>query len=147
MNNIELDNKYSTYNEILDNGLRTEKEVADIMTKHNYSDKSKRKYLNMKGKYFNLFENKLLEIGYDFSEARDIFNYCFKDWYYKNVPSNSKRKRVLVIEDFLNSLTFERFVMTQNTVSGLGESISRDVLGFWEPVNVNANSLNPEDIY
>lgn len=147
MNNIDLNDKYSTYNEILDSGLRIEKDVADILSKHNYSDKSKRKYLNMKGKYYDLFEDRLLSEGYCLGEIWDCFNYSFRDWYYKNIPSNSKRKRVLVIEDFLNSFEFEKYMMTQNTTSGLGESISRDVLGFWEPVNVNANSMNPENIY
>lgn len=147
MNIIELDNKYSTYNEELDSGLRIEKKISGIMKKHNYSDKSKRKYLNMKVKYYDLFINRLLQENYVAGEIEDLFNYCFKDWYYKNVPSNSKRKRTLIIEDFLNSFEFEKFTMTQNTTSRISKYDSLKVLGFWDPVNVNANSFNVEDVY
>ena len=147
MQQIELDNKYSTYNEKLDSGLRTEKTLSKILKKHNYTDKTKRKYLNMKVKYYKLFMDRLLQENFCAGEIQDIFNYCFKDWYFKNIPSNSKRKRTLVIDDFINSYEFEKFQMTENTVTGISKQDSIRVLGFYDPVNLNAKSFNVEDIY
>lgn len=136
MQKIELDNKYSTYNEKLDDGLRIEKTISKILKKHNYEDKTKRKYLNMRLQYYDLFMDRLLQENYCAGEIEDIFNYCFKNWFFKNVSSTSKRKRTLVIEDFLKSYEFEKYIICGNTVTKFTKQDSIEVLGFYDFVDV-----------
>lgn len=139
-----------TSHEVLGNGLNIEKEIAGIMKKHKYTDRTFKRYLNLRQKYWksNIFSEILLdELGLNDSESWDIFNYCFQFWYYDNIGSKNNKKRSLIVQDFLKSSTFWKYVMNNDTVSKIGLKDSMEVLNYWDNVDVDVEDFTNTGYY
>lgn len=126
--------EWETSHEPLSDGLALESKMASIEKRGNWTSKSKKWYLNLK-RYYSLLCDRLLELGFVEGEAWDIFNYSFKRWYAKNVPKNNRRKRILIIEDYLESFDFESFDVTAST-SRINLTDNLKTLGYYDEVTI-----------
>ena len=119
---IEFDgsHEFETSHEPLSDGLSLLAEMGKKERSNNYKSSSKNKYDKLKSRYYyGILQDKLLEMGFCLSEALDIFNYAFLQYYTIDIDSNKpialesgkkyQRTRQEVIDDFLNSLRFEEF--------------------------------------
>lgn len=130
---LDITDTYQTAHEPLNNGLTLNKEMASIERQGGWISPSKRKYHNIKNKYYNLFADKLLKLGFCESEAWDIFNYNFIEYYNANVDSKNRRKRTIIIDDYLNSLEFDKFNI-KGTVSKINLQDNLKILGFYDNI-------------
>ena len=127
--------EWQTSHEPLSEGLALESKMASIEKRGNWTSKSKKWYLNLKNKYYGLLCDKLLELGFVEGEAWDIFNYSFKNWYAENVQKNNRRKRILIIEDYLESIEFESFDVTAST-SRISLNDNLKMLGYYDGITI-----------
>lgn len=132
---LDVSDTYQTSNEPLNNGLALNKEMASIERSGGWTSPSKRKYHNIKNNYYNLFVDKLLELGFCESEAWDIFNYSFIKYYERNVNSKNKRKRLIIIDEYLNSIEFEEFNI-KDSVSKINLHDNLKILGFYDNIAI-----------
>ncbi len=132
---LDVTDVYQTAHEPLNNGLAVNKEMASIERQGGWMSPAKQKYLNIKNKYYDLFLDKLLAIGYTEGEAWDIFNYSFVKWYKKNVTPKNRRKRSMIIDDYLNSFEFEKFDI-KGSVSLLTLHDNLQILGFFHKIAI-----------
>lgn len=132
---LDITDTYQTAHEPLNNGLTLNKEMASIERQGGWMSPAKQKYLNIKNKYYNLFADKLLAMGYIEGEAWDIFNYSFIKYYNANVDSKNRRKRIMIIDDYLNSLEFEKFDI-KGSVSLINLHDNLKVLGFFHEIAI-----------
>jgi hypothetical protein len=135
------DHSFETSHEPLSDGLGLKSEMAKIERKYNYKSKSKNKYDKLKSRYYyGILEDKLLDMDYCLSEALDIFNYCFLQYYLVDTDSNApvildngkkhQRTQEKLVDDFLNSFRFKDFDVSK-CVSRL--KIPKELESSWKP--------------
>lgn len=129
---VEEDQTFQTSHEPLSDGLSLKAEMAKKERANNYKSSSKNKYDKLKSRYFyGILQDELLDRGYCLSEALDIFNYCFVQYYIFDTNWNESRKpQKKLVDDFFNSLRFEKFDVSA-TVSRL--KIPNPLRSSWLP--------------
>lgn len=78
-----------------------EMQMIRIERKHGYKSKAYRRFEKLKQRYFDLFEDIMLERDYMLYEIPDIFYNHFRPWYEHNSKGKGNPKRVEVILKFL----------------------------------------------
>lgn len=110
-NYVDENHTFETSHQPLSDGLSLKAEMAKKERANNYKSSSKNKYDKLKSRYYyGILQDELLDKGFCLSEALDIFNYCFLQYYLVDTDSNkSRRSQEKIVEDFFNSLRFEAF--------------------------------------
>ena len=85
----------------IDDGLDLEMQMINIELKYGYKSRSYERFKKFKQRYYDLFEDVLLENGYAMSDVPYIFYNHFRQWYQHNSKRIGNKKRVDVIKCFL----------------------------------------------
>ena len=93
--------KYETDNCPLNDSVEMNTTLTKLEMKHGYDSKAAKRFRKFKFDYFNLFEEVLLEEGYNYADIPHIFYNHFMDWYYSRKQKHSNKKRKDIIYDFL----------------------------------------------
>ena len=96
-----IDKDTGSFHELLNDGLDLEMQMILIELKHGWKSPAYRRFEKLKQRYYNLFEEILLEKGYESSKIPYLFNNHFKQWYGLNSKGRGNPKRVDVINQFL----------------------------------------------
>jgi hypothetical protein len=140
-NYVNENHEWETSHEPLSDGLGLKAEMGKKERANNYKSSSKNKYDKLKSRYYyGILEDKLLEMDYCLSEALDIFNYCFLQYYLVDTDSNApvildngkkhQRTQKELVDEFLNSFRFKDFNVSK-CVSRL--KIPKELQSSWKP--------------
>ena len=86
---------------MINDGLDLEMQMIRAELKYGYKSRSYERFKKFKQRYFNLFEDVLLEEGYAMCDVPHIFYNHFRQWYNCNSKRIGNTKRVDVIKWFL----------------------------------------------
>lgn len=85
----------------IDDGLDLEMRMINIELKQGYKSRSYERFKKFKQRYYDIFEDILLENGYAITDVPHIFYNHFKQWYEQNSKKIGNTTRVDVINWFL----------------------------------------------
>ena len=99
---MTVENNYDENSNLtIDDGLNLDVQMTNIEKKHNYRSRSYERYRKFKQRYYDIFEDVLLENGYAICDIPHIFYNCFRVWYKHNSKRIGNKKRIDVINWFL----------------------------------------------